>query len=161
MRRYALDRLRADDGVVAARDRHAQWAVVFAEHAATGLNSPGESDWENRLTDSIDELRAAHTWLVGRDADASLRLVSALRPHALWRGQSEVFRWADVAAASAAATDSPLLPHALFAAETGAWQRGDVEGATAAATATVEAALRREPGRPAAHSRHALMWRCS
>ena len=30
MRRYALDRLRADDGVVAARDRHAQWAVVFA-----------------------------------------------------------------------------------------------------------------------------------
>ncbi len=145
MRRYALDRLRADDGVVAARDRHAQWAVAFAEHAAIGLSSSGESDWENRLTDSIDELRAAHTWLVGRDADASLRLVSALRPYALWRGQSEVFRWAEVAVASAAATDSPLLPHALFAAETGAWQRGDVEGATAAATATVEAALRREP----------------
>ena len=68
--------------------------------------------------------------------------MSALRPYALWRGQSEVFRWAEVAVAGAAATDSPLLPHALFAVETGAWQRGDVEGATAAATATVEAALR-------------------
>jgi predicted ATPase/DNA-binding SARP family transcriptional activator len=145
MRRYALDRLRADDGVVAARDRHAQWAVVFVEHAAIGLSSSGESDWENRITDYIDELRAAHTWLVGRDADASLRLVSALRPYALWRGHSEVFRWAEVAVASAVATDSPLLPQALFAAATGAWQRGDVEGAKATATATVEAALRREP----------------
>ena len=142
MRRYALERLRADDGVVAARDRHAQWAVGFAEHAAIGLASSEEWKWEKRLTDSIDELRAAHTWLVGRDADASLRLVSALRPYALWRGQSEVFRWAEVAVASAAATDSPLLPHALFAAATGAWQRGDVEAATAAATATVEATLR-------------------
>ncbi|MEO3759264.1 BTAD domain-containing putative transcriptional regulator [Mycobacterium sp. B14F4] len=145
MRRYALDRLRADDEVEAARDRHAQWAVVFAEHAAIKLSSSDESDWETRLTDSIDELRAAHTWLVGRNANASLRLVSSLRPYALWRGQSEVFRWADVAVASAAATDSPMLPHALFAAETGAWQRGDVEGATAVAAATVEAALRSEP----------------
>jgi hypothetical protein len=66
-------------------------------------------------------------------------------PPALWRAQSEVFRWAEVAVASAAATDSPLLPHALFAVETGAWQRGDVEGATAAATATVEAAVRQQP----------------
>ena len=142
MRRYALERLRADDGVVAARDRHARWAVAFAEHAAIGLSSSQEWDWEKRLTDSIDELRAAHTWLVGRDADASLRLVSALRPYALWRGQSEVFRWAEGAVASAAATDSALLPHGLLAAATGAWQRGDVAGATAAATATVQAALR-------------------
>ena len=121
----------------------------------------GESDWENRLTDSIDELRAAHTWLVGRDADASLRLVSALRPYALWRGQSEVFRWADVAVASAAATDSPLLPHALFAAETGAWQRGDVEVQQRPPLPPSKPRCGESPGRPAVHSRHALMWRCS
>jgi predicted ATPase len=100
MRRYALDRLRADDGVVAARDRHARWAAAFAEDAAIELGSSGESDWEKRLSDYFDDFRAAHTWLVGRDADASLRLVSALRPYALWRAQSEVFRWAEVAVAS-------------------------------------------------------------
>jgi ATP/maltotriose-dependent transcriptional regulator MalT len=51
----------------------------------------------------------------------------------LWRGTSEVFRWAEVAVAAAAGTGAPRLAEALLSASTGAWQRGDLDAATAAA----------------------------
>ena len=161
--RYALDRLSADDGVVAARDRQVQWVIVFAQHAAIGLSSSGESDWENRLP-------RLHRRASGRAhlAPSSRRgrqspLASALRPVcAFWRGQSEVFRWADVAVASAAATDSPLLPHALFAAKvvrgSAATSKGGYRGRHCHLP---QPRCGESPGRPAVHSSDALMWRCS
>ena len=140
MRRYGFGRLDTSNGVTTARDRHARWAVALAERAGRGLNSAAEADWAHTLCGHLDELRAAHTWLVGRDTEGSVRLAAALRPYALWRGTSEVFRWAEVAAAAAAGTGSPRLAEALLAASTGAWQRGDIDAATAAAQAAANAA---------------------
>jgi hypothetical protein len=101
--------------------------------------------------DHLDELRAAHAWLVGCDPEASLRLAIALHPYALWRVQSEVLRWAEVAAGAAAGSGSPLLSAVLASAAGGAWQRGDLAAAGAAARAALEAArdLDRAGHRPA------------
>jgi predicted ATPase/DNA-binding SARP family transcriptional activator len=132
-RRYGIGRLEACGALTAARDRHARWAIGLAEGVERGLNGTAEAEWAASLRRHLDELRTAHTWLVARDADASVRLVAALRPYALWRGTSEVFRWAEVAVAAAAGTGAPRLAEALLSASTGAWQRGDLDAATAAA----------------------------
>ena len=140
VRHYGRERLESRHALEEACRRHAQWAVAVAEGAAAGLATEAERESALVIDHRIDELRAAHSWLVGHDSAASLRLVAALRPYALWRGQSEIFRWAEVAAAAASATGSDLLPEVLLAASTGAWQRGDLDAARAAALAANEAA---------------------
>ena len=151
MRSYGIERLEADGTLARVRDRHARWALGLAERAAAGLAGPGEAEWARAVRERLDELRAAHAWLVGRDPEAGLRLAAALHPYALWRVQSEVLRWAEVAAGAAAGSGSPLLSTVLASAATGAWQRGDVDGAGAAARAALEAAREADPGgrRPA------------
>jgi predicted ATPase/DNA-binding SARP family transcriptional activator len=140
VRHFGLERLESEHALPAARDRHARWALAEAEAAAAGLATRAEAQWATTIEGHIDELRAAHGWLVGHDVEGALRLTAALRPYALWRGHSEIFRWAEVAAAAAAGTGSALLPEALLAASTGAWQRGDLASATAAARAARDAA---------------------
>jgi predicted ATPase len=135
LRDYALARLDQRGELDAARDVHAAWAVELAERAAAHLSGPDEPEWAARVARHLDELRAAHVWLVGNDPEAALRLSAALHPWAFWRGSSEVFRMAEVAAASAPTT-SPLWPDVMSSAAVGAWQRGDLAAAEAAAHAT-------------------------
>ena len=153
VRHYGLEHLEAEQRLNQARSRHAQWAVAEAERAAPGLATDAEPESAAAIDRLIDELRAAHGWLVGHDVEAALRLSAALRPYALWRGDSEIFRWAEVAAATAAASgsDSALLPEVLLAAATGAWQRGDLDAARTSARAAGDAARRASPAsdRPA------------
>jgi predicted ATPase len=76
-------------------------------------------------------------------------LVSAepdeLHWYALWRCQSEVFRWADVSTAAAARSRSPYYPDALASAAFGAIYRGDMHGGGAAARAALDAARGLDP----------------
>jgi tetratricopeptide (TPR) repeat protein len=88
----------------------------------------------------FSDLRAAHSWLVGHDTELSLRLVAQLHWYALWRCQSEVFRWADAAAAAAVGSRSPFYPDALASAAFGAVYRGDMQAADTAAHAAHDAA---------------------
>lgn len=134
LRDYATARLDDRDALDAARDDHAAWALGLAEQAAAHLSGPDEPAWSARVARHIDELRAAHVWLVGRQPDAALRLSAALHPWAFWRGRSEVFRMAEVAAASASST-SALWPDVVSSAAVGAWQRGDLATAEAGAHA--------------------------
>jgi tetratricopeptide (TPR) repeat protein len=140
VRRYGLEHLESDHALHSGRGRHARWALAEAERAAPGLATPAEAEWAAAVERHMDELRAAHGWLVGHDVEGALRLTAALRPYALWRGQSEIFRWAEVAAAAASGTGSALLADAHLAASTGAWQRGDLASATLAARAASDAA---------------------
>ena len=134
LRDYALARLGKRDELDAARGLHAAWAVKLAEEAAAHLSGPDEAEWAARVARHIDECRAAHVWLVGHDPESALRLSAALHPWAFWRGKSEVFRMAEVAAASAS-TASPLWADAVSSAAVGAWQRGDLAAAEAGAYA--------------------------
>lgn len=145
MRRYGIGRLEASHALTAGRDRHAQWAVGLAERVERGLNGTAEAEWAAGLRRHLDELRTAHTWLVARDPEASVGLAAALRPYALWRGTSEVFRWAEVAVAAAAGTGASRLAEALLATSTGAWQRGDLDAAAAAARMITDAATPLDP----------------
>jgi predicted ATPase/DNA-binding SARP family transcriptional activator len=141
VRHYGLEQLAAQHILPAVSDRHARWVLAEVERAGPGLGTASEAEWATTIERCVDELRAAQAWLVGRDLEASLRLNVALRPYALWRGHSEMFRWAEGAAAAASGTGHALLSEVLLAAATGAWQRGDVDAATTAASAAERAAL--------------------
>ena len=146
VRRYGIGHLDACGAATAQRERHATWAVSLAERAERGLNSANEATWADALRGHLDDLRAAQTWLVGRDTGASIRLVAALRAvRALATGAFEVFRWAEVAAAAGGGARSPRLSEALLSASTGAWQRGDLDAATVAAQAATDVARHLDP----------------
>jgi len=137
LRSYAVARLEERGELESARDDHAAWTVSLAERAASRLSGAEEAEWAARVARHVDEFRAAHVWLVGRDPEAALRLSAALHPWAFWRGRSEVFRMAEVAAAAGASTASPLLADVVSSAAVGAWQRGDLAAAEAGAHAVV------------------------
>jgi len=137
LRSYARARLEESNALEAARDKHARWALELAERASAGLAGPEEPEWASKIATHFAELRAAHAWLLGRDTDAALRLSAALHPWAFWRGRSEVFRWAEIAAATAGSARSPLLQQVRASAGAGAWQRGDLDAAEAGARAAV------------------------
>lgn len=134
LRDYASARLDERGELDGARDDHAAWALDLAETAAAHLCGPDEPAWATRVARHIDELRAAHARLVGRDPDAALRLSAALHPWAFWRARSEVFRMAEVAAASASSA-SLFWADVVSSAAVGAWQRGDLATAEAGAHA--------------------------
>lgn len=135
IRSFAVRRLAADGRHDSARDDHAARVVELVEQAATGLCGPHEARWASRLARHIDEIRSAHVWLVGRAPETALRLSAALHQWAFWRGRSDVFRMAEIAAAAGATTGSTLLTTVLASAAVGAWQRGDLHAAEAGALA--------------------------
>ncbi len=140
LRSYGLERLKEHGELDAARGRHARWAAELVALAARGLCGAGEASWAGTLERHFSDLRAAHSWLAGQDTELSLRMVAQLHWYALWRCQSEVFRWADVAAAAAAGSRSPFYPDALASAAFGAVYRGDMQAASIAAHAALDAA---------------------
>ncbi|MDX6389967.1 MAG: hypothetical protein QOJ73_1030 [Streptosporangiaceae bacterium] len=140
LRSYGLERLEEHGQLDAARGRHARWAAELAALAAHGLRGADEASWAGTLERHFSDLRAAHSWLTGQDTEHSLRMVAQLHWYALWRSQSEVFRWADVATAAAAGSRSPFYPDALASAAFGAVYRGDMPAADAAAHAAFDAA---------------------
>ena len=135
LRSFAVTRLEEQGLLDRSRHDHAAGIVDLAEQAASGLNGPQEAMWAARFARHLDEFRSAHGWLVGRSPELALRLSAALHPWAMWRGHSEVFRMAEVAAAVGATTGSALLPEVLCSAAVGAWQRGDLAAAEAGAIA--------------------------
>ena len=135
LRAYATHRLEERGLLSDARDNHARWVIDMVEEASRELSGLAEAQWAQRIERHLDEIRAAHRWLVGSDPLAALRLSAALHPWAFWRGRAEVFRMAEVAAAAGASTDSPLVADVLASAAVGAWQRGDLDAAQAGAAA--------------------------
>lgn len=147
-RAHAREMLERNDEIDAASAGHARWAVSVAERAAVGLRGVDEPRAAGLIREHLDDYRLAHSWLTGHAPAEAVRLAAALRPYALWRGASEVLRWAETAAAAGSTTPSAHLPEALLAAATGAWQRGDAVAADACARAAVAvgASNHRRPG---------------
>lgn len=140
LRRYGVAQLESLGQIDSARERHAQWALHLAESAARQLGGPSQGRWVRTLDRYFGELRVAHGWLVGHDPERSLRLVAELHWYTLWGLHSEVFRWAEIAAAGAGGSGLPLLGAALSSAAFGAAFRGDLEGAERFAISAAAAA---------------------
>jgi predicted ATPase len=145
LRSYGLERLDERGELATGRDRHARWAADLVTQAAAGLRGSDEASWAATLDLYLGDLRAAHSWLSGQDPKLSLRMTAELHWYALWRCQSEVFRWADVSAAAAAGSRSPFYSEALASAAFGAVYRGDLRAADAAAQAALAAARGQAP----------------
>jgi hypothetical protein len=89
-----------------------------------------------RLVAHLDDVRAAHAWLLESDPAAALRLTCCLRGFALTRGATELFRWAESSVTAVApldATSDLIAGWAMVAV--GAWQRGDLRAAESAGRA--------------------------
>ena len=88
IREFALECLEHDDDVGAARRRHAEHFVAFAEWASAEIDGPAQLTALDRLEAEHDNVRAALSWLFGQSAAATaahddrivlgLRLVQAL-----------------------------------------------------------------------------------
>jgi len=78
IREYALERLAAGGELEATRRRHAAYFLTLAERAEPELTGPQQVRWLNRLEGELDNLRAALGWSLEWDAEAGLRLASAL-----------------------------------------------------------------------------------
>ena len=145
LRSYGLERLKEQGELDAARARHAHWAAEVVTQAARGLHGADEARWAETLDRHFSDLRAAHSWLTGQDTGLSLRMAAGLHWYALWRCQSEAFRWADVSVAAAAGSRSPFYPEALASAALGAVYRGDLQTADNAAHEAFAAAQGQAP----------------
>jgi predicted ATPase/DNA-binding SARP family transcriptional activator len=140
LRSYGLERLAEQGQLDAARTRHARWAADLVAQAEPGLCGAGEVSWAGIVERHISDLRTAHAWLTVHDAELSLRMAAQLHWYALWRCQSEVFRWAEASTAATVGTRSPFYAEALASASFGAVYRGDMDTAGTAARAALAAA---------------------
>jgi predicted ATPase/DNA-binding SARP family transcriptional activator len=145
LRSYGLERLAEQGRLDAARARHARWAADLVARAEQGLRGADETSWTGTLERHLSDLRAAHAWLTGQDTELGLRMAAQLHWYALWRCQSEVYRWAGTSTAAAAGSRSPFYPDALASAAFGAVYRGDMQAASHAARTALAAARSLSP----------------
>lgn len=75
---YAREKFQETDEVERLHDRHLEYFLALAGRAEPELTGPGLPEWLQRLEVELDNLRAALEWSLKRDAQAGLRLASAL-----------------------------------------------------------------------------------
>ncbi|MBC8077267.1 MAG: tetratricopeptide repeat protein, partial [Chloroflexales bacterium] len=102
IREYALERLLASGEEETVRGQHATYYLRLAEDAAPELaGGPAQVLWFGRVSEELDNIRAALRWAVGRkEAGIALRLSVALREFWMTRGHLREGRsWLEAALA--------------------------------------------------------------
>ena len=141
IRQYARERLMEAGGGEEIRHQHLAFYVEFAERAEPELRGPNQIEWLDRLDQEVDNIRAALEWALEANAEAGLRIVSAL----LWflhirSGKGEGIDWLErmLAAEARERAEAPLSEaraiirgKALNAAGTLMVMHGDAERACA------------------------------
>jgi predicted ATPase len=153
VREFAVEQLASSADGVAVRDRHAEYMVALAEHSAPHLEGRELPRWMRRLDREEGNLRAACQWLRDRrDAERTLRLLTALRIYLFIRGR--LAEGCDDLLAVAGMPEATGVPglrvDALIAAAFLAREYGDYDRASAAgAEARDEAERIGDPARKA------------
>jgi excisionase family DNA binding protein len=132
IREFGLERLASSGQEVAARQRHAEWALGLAERTEPLMKGPDVDLWLEALEQDHANLRAALIWFVERRAgDKLARLAGALWP--FWEQRAyyaEGRSWLETAlevGQTASASDRLSL---LAGAGTLAWRLSDFAQAT-------------------------------
>ena len=113
-----------DDERTELRTTFTAHVVAWAEQISRELRGPNELHRAPLVSLEFDNLRAVFGWSIAdADAETSLRLVAALWDYAFMRMQTEIFDWAERAAALTEATRLPGRSDALGIASLGAWVR--------------------------------------
>ncbi len=147
VRHFAGDQLTRAGEATEARNRHAAWAITFAEQAETHLTGPRQREWIHNLNTENDNLRAALQWLTtDHQSERALRLASALT--IWWRATSaltEGRNWLSAALATAGDQEpSAARGGTLFGAALLASVQGDADAALGAAIQSLEIGRRLE-----------------
>jgi ATP/maltotriose-dependent transcriptional regulator MalT len=111
---YAADKLEGSGEEGSVRGRHADYFLRLAERAEPALSGPDQGEWIDRLDAEVGNLRRAMAWFQGaEDAEAGLRLASALWGFCHARGYYEMGRtWLEASLARSTAP-TPLRAAAL------------------------------------------------
>ncbi len=142
-RQYALERLVASSEAERFRDRHNEWFLELAEHAAEFLlGGPEQANWFDRVELELDNLRTALAWSLGEgDATVALRISTALTRFWEVRGHwTEALRWFEQALERASYAPALLRAPALVSASFMAFYRGSLDAARAYAEEGLAAA---------------------
>ena len=110
VRQYSQGRLLESQSFEDARARHLDYYLKLAEQAAPEYDRPNVIEWTERIEHEADNLRAALEWATATDAEAALRLVSALT--SVWARNltSEGKSWMDRALEAASAHREQVTP---------------------------------------------------
>jgi hypothetical protein len=145
LRAFAQHQLAATGDAEARAQLHRTWFLELCEQAAAGMDGPDEHRWSIRVERDFDNLRAVHSRAAQTgDNDTAVRLVVALREHAIRRMRSELTGWASATAEMPGAADHPGFPVVLAMVAYGQFVRGEMTAAIAVADDAVEAARRLE-----------------
>ena len=133
MRQYARDRLDESGSGDHWRRRHARHYGALAREAGPHLQGPDETSWRARVTEDLDNLRAAVGWALDRDDDGDAHLgveiVVALVNEGIVRRASGIGSWSF----RVLEREDILTPSQRHDVRTGAaWEMywtGDFEGA--------------------------------
>jgi len=155
LRIYGRERLERTGRLAAVQRRHAAHCVAVAESSVAGLTGPDEAAWADRIGGLFDDLRSVHSWALTEEPATAIRLSAALLRYTSAHGPSEMYSWADRAAAveDGGTRPDPRLAATLAVAAAGAARRGDLAGAVDLA----ERGLRAVPD-PEDPARRFLLW---
>jgi tetratricopeptide (TPR) repeat protein len=141
---YAAERLQDSSAAERLRRRHADHLVNVSEDARGQMYTTAQSQVVQRLSDELDNVRAAISWSLVAAPDTALRLASALEDFWLIRGHlAEGRQCLEEALARARPNSTSLRVRALAAATWVALRQGDVDALTTFAEEGLEAAQRR------------------
>ena len=107
---------RLGEGFADARNAHLQWAAMFAGSAAQELDGKDQAEWLDRVTNDLDNFRAAMQWALD-GGDPALGMIIAGSLYRFWyiRGVREGRRWLDLFLDADAVVTPELKARALFA----------------------------------------------
>lgn len=127
LREYGREKLAEQGALDEVAERHLSWFVDFAERCSIGMTGPDEATWSQRIERDFDNFRLAFsTALRTGNADAALRITSALREFAFRRIRYELASWAATAIAMPSATHNSRYPTVLAIVGYGHFVRGNL-----------------------------------
>ena len=100
-----------------------------------GLRGPDEARWVAVVDPDLDNLRAAHRWMLrAGQADLALRLARGLRYYMLFRFRDEVVAWGEASLDLPGVEQHPLFAEVCGAVGEGLTARGEMAAALSLAT---------------------------
>jgi len=139
IRQAATGKLAGSGEEPETRRRHAQFFARLAGDLELAMWGAEEAAWLGRIEAERDNMRAALSWSLERDAELGLRLAAVLRWYWYWRGHyGEGRRWLDEMLMKGVRSSVAARAKALHAAGWMAHDQGDLDRARAAAEEGIE-----------------------
>jgi predicted ATPase/class 3 adenylate cyclase len=146
LRQYARERLDEDGDADADawRQRHAAHYAAFAELAAAGFNGQDEIAWHGRVSEDLDNVRAAFIWSLDSrldDGETAMRIVAVLAIVSFRQRRLGIAEWAERARTRVERTTPGRRSAVLAAAALHALNNGDFPTARAIALSALRDGL--------------------